>query len=109
MDEGFRVKLGAVSVRGAEDGDEIRLPEFLSGFLDQLLTLRVKRTGRRSHEALGLDEHWLRAGTAHTGLDGGPLDAVALADDDYLLSLQLHSQPTFSSRRPFIKGGRGIH
>jgi hypothetical protein len=57
---------------------------------DALLTIQVKRSGRSSDEALGLDHDWLGACTLEAGFDGRTLHSIPFADNNYLFAFQIH-------------------
>jgi hypothetical protein len=98
VDERLCVKLGAVSIRCAENGDNVVFAELVGCLLDQLLTLRVKRSGCRSDEALGLHEDRHGSGAYDAGRYRGALDTIALTDDYGFLpsKLQCHSPSPLS-------------
>jgi hypothetical protein len=98
VDERLRVELGAVSIRCTENGDNVVFAELVSCLFDQLLTLRVKRSGGRSDEALGLHEDRHGSGAFDARRYRGALDAIALTDDYGFLpsQLQCHSSSPLS-------------
>src|SRR5262245_4391851 len=83
--------LERLQVGGAEDDHEVVRTVRVDQALDPVLVLRVHCPGRRSDEALRLDEDDFGSRRLDTLGDRGPRHSVTLTERDHLLPVQLHA------------------
>ena len=84
------VQLSTISIRCAQNYNEVILSILLNNLLDSFLTFQVKCSGCRSNKTLSLCQYRLSASAFYTFFNSWALHTIPLTNYYYSLSLQLH-------------------
>jgi hypothetical protein len=84
MDNGFRIKLRAIGIRGPDDDNEVLLVMFVNNLLDAFLTFQVNAARGGSDKTLGLDQQWFGAGAFYARSNRLPLNPIPFPEHDNL-------------------------